>query len=403
MIAGKKLAKMSFYDLKSFPGFSGLGPLRISLEEGCREPRTDRIRSNHAVSFSRRIQPVRSALQWKPIHQALFLLGSVSRDGLCSTDLSRESSRYRSLSGCPTQQALSLRAQRTREAIVACRCERTSRLENLRRLRPHTHRHRSSTLRRHRPWVGFECNGLRAGCHHDRFVPVDVSLGQVPKGQGCHQASHDDRDPQLYSSVYRYYSRQSSRCECARHPYSRAGLIPDNGPSLSGFRSSVHASPGSCLFRYPIQKQSSIPTSVFVSRGQDQRVEKRPDRFVDWSAHLHSISCSTAARHLLFDRNGKAFHLSDQQFFSGAIDRCQSVPPSLADRTLFQMDQTASTYQAILRHFSQQREDSDMDRSLRLCAHRDHQKAARLKREPLYNPTDSQSLAFRENAHSEPI
>src|SRR5438128_508635 len=74
MITGKKLTKMSFYDLKSFPGFSGLVPLSISLEEGCREPRTNHIRSNHAVSFSRRVQPVCSALQWKPIHQALFLL-----------------------------------------------------------------------------------------------------------------------------------------------------------------------------------------------------------------------------------------------------------------------------------------------------------------------------------------
>lgn len=47
---------MGFYDLKCFPGFSRLAPARVSLQEGFREPRTNHIRSDNAVSFSRRVE-----------------------------------------------------------------------------------------------------------------------------------------------------------------------------------------------------------------------------------------------------------------------------------------------------------------------------------------------------------
>ncbi len=83
---------------------------------------------------------MRSALRWGPKHETLHLLGSVSCDGLRPTVPSREPSRHRSLSGCAAQQTLSLRTQRTSEALLACRCQRTSGLENLRRIRAHAHR-----------------------------------------------------------------------------------------------------------------------------------------------------------------------------------------------------------------------------------------------------------------------
>src|SRR5437660_331391 len=133
MITRKKLAKMSFYDLKYFPGVWGLAPLRMFLEETYREPRTNRIRPDHAVSFSRRVPSMRRALRWESQRQELLLLGSVSCHGFCAAHLSRESSRHRSLSGCTAQQALPLRSERASEAFFSGRCQRTSGLENLRR------------------------------------------------------------------------------------------------------------------------------------------------------------------------------------------------------------------------------------------------------------------------------
>src|SRR5258708_5069452 len=188
---------MSFYDLKCFPGFSDLCTVRISLEEGFREPRTNHIRSNHAVSFSRRVRSVRQSLRWKPIYEALLLLGSVSRHGLRPTDLSRESSRHRSLSGRTAEQTLSLRTERTSAALLACQCQRTSGLENLRRFCAHAHRYCSPALRRHRAGVRPYRNGLRVGCDDYRSVSFDVSLGEIQKSQGCYQASHNDRDSAL--------------------------------------------------------------------------------------------------------------------------------------------------------------------------------------------------------------
>jgi hypothetical protein len=48
------------------------------------------------------------ALPWSSQSSALQLLGSISVDGLCATDVPRESARYRSLSSCAGFQALPL-------------------------------------------------------------------------------------------------------------------------------------------------------------------------------------------------------------------------------------------------------------------------------------------------------
>src|SRR6266536_144526 len=355
---------------------------RSNSKEKTREPRTNRICPTHQLLFSQRIQPLRRALRRQQEYAHILLLGPVADNVIRTTDLSREPSRHRSLSGCPTQQALSLRAQRTSEALLACRCQRTTGLENLCRFRAHADRHCSPALRRHRPRLGAQCNSLCAGCHDYRSVSFDVPLGDIQEGQGCYQTSHNDRDSQLYPSVYRYNSRQSSRRECARHPHSRARLIPGNGSRLSRFRSSLRPPSGAILLRHPSQKQSSVPASVLSFRGQVQRREKRPDWHLDWPTNFHFVSRSIAPRDLLFGRDGQALCLSDQQFFSSSTHHRQSLPLSLANRTLFQMDQTASTNQTFLRHFGKQREDSDLDWGLCICAHRDHQKAARPQAQP---------------------
>src|SRR4030095_14448964 len=324
LIMRKKQAKMSFYDLKCFPGFLGLHPARIYLEEAFREPRKNYIRSNHEVSFARRVRSMRSALRWEPLHKAVLVLGSISCHGLRPTVPSREPSRHRSLSGHTAKQTLSLRTQRNSEALLACRCQRTSGLENLRRFRAHTHRDGSPALRRYGARLGPRWNSLRSGCHDDRSVSFDVSLGKIQKGQGCYQASHNDRDSQLYPSVYRYNSRQSSRRECAGHPHSRARLIPGNGSSLSRFRPSLHPPSIACFLRHPCKKQSPVSSSVLSFRGQVQRGEKRSDGHLDWTANFHFVSCCIATSDLLLGRDRQALRLSDQQLFSNSSHRRQS-------------------------------------------------------------------------------
>src|SRR3990167_1845321 len=80
-------------------------PLRKELKDEFRQ--NDLCSTDGLYSLPLRISPLRGALPRQLQNQELFLLGSVSHDGLCPTDLSRESQRHRSVSASPTRQALS--------------------------------------------------------------------------------------------------------------------------------------------------------------------------------------------------------------------------------------------------------------------------------------------------------
>ena len=69
----------------------------------------------------------------------------------------------------------------------------------------------------------------------------------------------------------------------------------------------------------------------------------------------------------------------------------------LAGRTILQMDQTASSYQAILWHLRERSQDANMDcyHGLRLGRHRE--KAAQYRRFALHNSTNPEPNSFRKN------
>ena len=120
----------------------------ISKEKAI-EPRTNHICSTHQLLFSQRVQPLRRAL-WRQQECALILLlGPVTDNVVCPTDLSREPSRHRSLSSRTTRQAVSQRPRWSSEAIHVGRCQREPRLENLRRFRSKPDSNRAAALLRH--------------------------------------------------------------------------------------------------------------------------------------------------------------------------------------------------------------------------------------------------------------
>ena len=81
------------------------------------------------------------ALPWSSQSSALQLLGSISVDGLCATDVPRESARYRSLSSCAGFQALPLGDSIDRSAQHSGQRQRNPRLAYLLRLRPESDSH----------------------------------------------------------------------------------------------------------------------------------------------------------------------------------------------------------------------------------------------------------------------
>src|SRR3989337_258507 len=66
------------------------------------------VRTTHGAFTSSNIPPLCAALPFQISRQDLFASRSISLHGLRSTDLSRESARYRNLSSRPPSQALSL-------------------------------------------------------------------------------------------------------------------------------------------------------------------------------------------------------------------------------------------------------------------------------------------------------
>ena len=78
----------------------------------------------------------------------------------------------------------------------------------------------------------------------------------------------------------------------------------------------------------------------------------------------------------------------DQLFLSGRTGHCPAVQVPMAGRTFLQMDQATSSDQGILRHIGQRCPDTDLDRSLDVCACGYHEKAASIGPQSLHTFSD---------------
>jgi len=95
--------------------------------------------------------------------------------------------------------------------------------------------------------------------------------------------------------------------------------------------------------------------------------------------------------------------VSDQQLQSVTMDDCKAIQISLADRTVFQMDQTAPSKKSFLRHHTQRRQDSGVDSNKRLCAGYHTEKGTRLRSQHVRDFTGFGCNAFRENTRQKPV
>src|SRR5688500_10948533 len=87
------------------------------------------------TSAADNLSSLRGALRWTSQNQAFHLFGSIPVDGVCTTDLSREPARYRSLSAGAVLQALSLGLSQHGSAQHPGQRQRNSRLADLLRFR----------------------------------------------------------------------------------------------------------------------------------------------------------------------------------------------------------------------------------------------------------------------------
>src|SRR4030095_7119991 len=104
--------------------------------------------------------------------QELLLLGPVSLHGFRPTNLPRKLARYRSLSTCQPDQALSYGHSRSRLAQHPGQRQLGPGLAHLCRLRSSAYQAGQRALPPRRVQPGLAANCLRTGRHHYRFVPV---------------------------------------------------------------------------------------------------------------------------------------------------------------------------------------------------------------------------------------
>ena len=104
-------------------------------------------------------------------------------------------------------------------------------------------------------------------------------------------------------------------------------------------------------------------------------------------------------RPLLRYRYKKASGIPDQQLYVTGSGDCPTLQMSLADRTVFQMDQATLENQGILWHYRKRSENSNLDCHLGLCARSHPEKAPQYRPQSLHNSTDFERYIVRENAH----
>ena len=102
-------------------------------------------------------------------------------------------------------------------------------------------------------------------------------------------------------------------------------------------------------------------------------------------------------------RTEQTVFLSDQQFSTFTSDNCSAVQESLADRTVFQMDQATSPDQSVLWHHTQCGEDPGVDGHHCICAGSHREKGTGSTGQQVRNSPGFERNAFRENSPEKPV
>jgi hypothetical protein len=313
----------------------------------------------------------RRSLRWQlPCSQSL-LYRSVSSVGFRPVDLSGKSSRYRSLPYRTICEALSHGDSLSDKAFDIGRRKRAPRLENLRRLRSTADCSSSKIIRRGRFQPGAFRYGLRAGLDDHRSVPVSFPLGTISKHKGGDQIAYPARPARQYTEFYSYLRWENARCSSARSDDSRAWRHLCNGSGISGFRAIVSDRPGRRIFRNTWKIESSDQAAILTQSRSFDRPNLRPDCHTDRLLFEQSLQQTFATHLIQRSRNEKDADLYNQPFCLARTDHHRTLSKSMASGIIFQMDQTTSAHQEILRYIRERGKNTDLDRrvGIRACGY----------------------------------
>src|ERR1017187_2111490 len=388
---------MFFFDFNFLRSFWHHSAVYQPMPEAADESWPQCFRSAFGFPPDLPVSDLRRSLPRQSLRQGFLLLGSVPLLDVCSTDLSPQLARYRSLSSRPARQALPYGFPGASFSQHAGPCQRGSRLAHLPRLRPSVDSPRPRPLPRGIFRRGLVRDRVCLRLDDHRFVPVAVSLGKVSPPQKCGQAAYPPGRARQHSDQCLCDRRADPRCQPPRRSAPRTGSVLLARPRLCGLRSSLSLHASLRLFCHPRQKELAVLPAHLAPGRSLQRRALRPKH----SPHRHpdgaALSRSAAPHRLLRCREGLAADLPDQQFFPSSLDHRPTLSGALAGGTVLSLDQTAPADQSFLRHLRERREDASVGRPCGLPPGGHCQKATGTRHEPLSNSRNSQRHDLRKN------
>lgn len=372
-------------------------PFRLLLSRGTNVLGQDTVFANHGLCAVENLSPDCRQIRRRLSRPHAFLCRTFSRSGICTTDVSRKPSGYRSLSCNPSGQAVSHGRPLSGKTLHFGRCQRTSGLAYLRGTDTKTDHASASTLCRRTLWGRFERHCLRAGYDDHRSVFVGFSLGSLSDDQSRGKIAYLARFERQYPEFYSYQRWQAARSQCARPVAAGAGGVLHHGPGLSRFR---EAAPVSYRWKFLCHSRQGEPegqTALLPYGGQIDGPYLRSVGYFDGILLVQRLRRLLAKNSIQRSENRQNAGVSDQQFHVARIDDYRTLSMSLAGRTVLQMDQTTSSHQNILRDVGECRENTNLDGGFRIRPGCHYQKAPQSRRFALHFITGIFSHPVREN------
>ena len=343
-----------------------------------------------------RIYQMRSTIQRRIQSKKFFLSEPISRNGFCSVDSEREPSRYRNLHASHAIQALPQWLSRNSIAQHTCECQLSKGLAHLRRLRLGTYRYCTRLVCGRRLRRTSQKNGLCIGFNDHRFMPLTFPLGKIPQTQSRCQDAHTSGCSWKHSIPYLDYQRESIRCHNSGFPCDRSGCILFARSWVSRLCSIAQHSFFPGFLHNPNKKQFPMSAFIFSYRQKSSWSSFRSNRHAYRVLFSKKLSGKGATYSILRQRNSETSDVFNQQFHAASHNNRPVIQMQMEDRTVFQMDQTASAYQSLLWNFRKCRQNTNLDCNLNLCFGSDRQKTFKPGRKSLHYFTDIKHHAFRE-------
>ena len=164
------------------------------------------------------------------------------------------------------------------------------------------------------------------------------------------------------------------------------------------FRTTKAAVKMHTLLRHACQVEHRCSSRLFGADGSLDRHHLRPDHLPGRLLHPSGLPRTSAAHPLQGPRVRQDAGLHHQQLLASGRHHLRALQKPLAGGTLLQVDQAASSDQAVLRHVGERGEDADLDCRLGLRPRRHRQEVPRPGRLALHFVTDPLGDPLRENA-----